>query len=218
MKKLLLISIFCLCYTLLIAQRMGIRIGLSQSKFTSDLIEIGQTSEFNSLKFQTDDVKNGLHFGLIAQYELGKIFFIQPEVLFNFNQINYYVEEITLEGGNVVATYKETYTRADVPISIGLKLIFVRLYVGGIAHFNIDYYSDFEDNFKNYKPNYKLPNFGWHYGMGIDLPLSKKMRLLVDIKHEKSIDDFGDGFEFEQQTNSIDQYFHRHVLSAGLIF
>lgn len=169
---------------------------------------------YNAVTINLAEAKQGGGFGIMAQIPFSKIFYIQPELLWDFHTIHYDVENVGLDNSTSSERLKETYYRVDVPVNIGVKLFGLKGFVGGIARFNMPGNSQFEDRYESYEQGFNMPSWGWHVGAGIDLGDT----IIIDAKYEESISDFGSHFSFGTESFSLNAKERRLVFSVGIVF
>ncbi len=176
--------------------------------FTSTNIE-----GYSTVTFDLAEAKQGGGFGIMAQVPFMKIFYIQPELLWDFHTIQYDVERVSLDQSVTNETMKEVYYRVDVPVNVGIKIYGLKAFTGGIARFNIPGKTTIEDNFPEYKQDFNMPSIGWHVGAGIDLGNT----IIIDAKYEQSISNFGHHFNFGGESHDLGTKEIRLVLSVGFV-
>lgn len=175
-------------------------------------IQVNDISGYQSLNIDIAEIKEGGGFGLIAQVPFSKIFYIQPELLWDFHNVIYKVDQTNLDNSITSTEMKEVYYRVDAPVSIGVKLFGLKAFVGGIARFQIDGKSDFENKYDDYKRDFDLPTWAWHVGAGIDLG-----PFIIDLKYEQNLNDFGNHFSFGNEQYSFQSKEKRLILAVGFV-
>lgn len=209
MKNVLIIALMIITSITASAQKFGIRGGLSSTDFNPKDLVVMNSNDVDQLKLAVDEAKYGLHFGLFAQFRKNK-FFIQPEVIFNSNKIEYTVEDIE---NNVGATaVSARYNYVDVPINAGLKLGPLRIQAGPVGHFFVNSASDLK-NWNGYKEKFKDATWGVQYGFGLDI-----WRTVLDFKWERNFKDFGDHVTFNDISYNFDDTQDRFIVSLGIAF
>jgi hypothetical protein len=168
--------------------------------------------EFNNsdylLEYKSGDI--GFHFGGMAQIKLGKVF-IQPEVLFSTAKTD--IKLTDLGGSSTVEEVgKQKFNKLDVPIIAGVKLGPLKLQLGPVATVQLNSKSDLlKDN--GIEQAYKGATIGYQAGLGLELS-----SLLIDVKYEGNLSQFGDGVKIGEQTFNFDQRMNQVILSLGFLF
>jgi hypothetical protein len=190
--------------------KIGVRGGLSTMDISANELIIKNKNDIKQLGIAVTDANYGVHFGLFMQAQIGK-FFIQPEVLFNSNSVEYALKDFT--DANVISTLKkESFQDLDLPIMIGAKFGPLRLQGGPVGHVHLNSTSDLFD-IEGYSQNFE--NMTWSYQAGIGLDLWK---FIIDLKYEGSFKKYGDHMVFDDKAYSFDDKPGRFVASLGIAF
>jgi len=171
---------------------LGLKGGLNTQINHPDDITIGNGGD-PKLNFGVDGRNFGTQFG--AYMRFGKKFFVQPEVLFNSNKIDY---KIGASGvGEVIKN--EKYQFLDIPVLMGVKLGPVRLQAGPVGHYFLKSTSELTD-FDGYEARFKQITWGWQGGLNIGFK-----RISLDLRYEGNfskqgnhITFFGDQYNFSE--------------------
>jgi hypothetical protein len=183
MKKILFVVLLAGLYNFSNAQiEFGLKAGLSSFDVASSSKVF--TSQNSIYKLNFKDAKYGHHFGVYGQAKLLGIF-IQPSVLFNSNHVSYSLEEYS-ERGIFDKILNEKYYNIDLPLMAGLKVSFIRLYAGPVAHLRLTTSSDLF-NIKGYNEHFDKATYGYQAGVGINIS-----KLRFDIAYEGNFSKFGD--------------------------
>ncbi len=211
MKKLMLLAICISCFQFANAQfKFGFRGGLSTMDISANDLIVTNKNDIDQLRLAISDANYGIHVGFFAQAKLGK-FFIQPEVLFNSNSVEYRLTDFT--DTQIISTLKkETFHNLDLPIMVGLKFGPLRLQAGPVAHVFINNKSDLFD-IKGYSQNFDKVNWGYQAGIGLDL-----WKIILDFKYEGSFNEFGDHMVFDGKGYSFNDNPGRLIASLGIAF
>jgi len=133
----------------------------------------------------------GTQFG--AYFRFGKGIFIQPEILFNSNRVDYKIGESSVN--EVIKN--EKYQYLDIPVLVGFKLGPVRVQGGPVGHYFLNSTSELTD-FDGYKARFKQMTWGWQTGLNIGAG-----RFSFDLRYEGNFSNqgnhitfFGDKYEF----------------------
>jgi hypothetical protein len=160
------------------------------------------------LEYKSGDV--GFHFGGMAQLKIGSLV-LQPEILFSTAKTD--IKLTDLNGSSATEEVgKQKFNKLDVPIIAGVKLGPIKLQAGPIATVQLNSKSDLlEEN--GIKQAYKGATIGYQAGIGLELT-----SLLIDLKYEGNLSQFGDGMKIGGQTFNFDQRMSQLILSLGFLF
>ena len=159
--------------------------GLKGGASTYDL---GLTQELDidqTYALSIDNARWGYHVGVLFQFNIGA-FVIQPEFLYNNNQVDYSFSE----NGQNADLLSETYQIIDFPLLVGLSAGPLRIMAGGIGHYFIDSESDFTD-IQGFESIYPDLQYGWQAGLGFDF-----FNAMIDLRYEGNFSQFGEHFYF----------------------
>lgn len=171
---------------------------------------IKDKNDINQLGISVNAADYGVHLGFFAQARLGK-FFIQPEVLFNSNSVEYKLNDFT-DASTISTIKKESFQNLDLPVMIGAKFGPLRLQAGPVGHVFIDSKSQLFD-IEGYAQNFENMTWGYQAGIGLDL-----WKIILDLKYEGSFNDFGDHMVFDGKSYSFNDSPGRFVASVGIAF
>lgn len=208
MKKLLLPFVCLLCIQFAQAQvKFGVRAGISTADISPSELNITRQGQFQDFKLAVKEANYGTHFGLFTQIQMGK-FFIQPEVIFNSNSVDFQASELD----NVNQIFREKYQYLDIPFMMGLKYGPLRLQGGPVGHLFVNSKSDLF-RIDEYDQNFDDFTIGWQAGIGLDI-----WKFVLDFKYEGRFNNFGDHIEFAGQQFEFDEKPGRMVLTLGYAF
>ncbi|MDX1476752.1 MAG: porin family protein [Saprospiraceae bacterium] len=190
--------------------RVGIKGGLSSVDIEPSSLIILDAGDAEKFKLDVRDAKYGLHLGFFIQAQLGG-FFIQPELVFNSNSVDYAIED--LQNIGVTKIRDENYQYLDIPIIVGAKFGPVRIGAGPVGHLFLDSTSDLFDDYDGYDPNFDELTFGWQAGIGLDI-----WKLHLDARYEGNLSDFGDHIVFNGRSYAFDKSPTRLIASVGISF
>jgi len=169
---------------------LGLKGGLNTQINHPDDITIGNGGDPN-LNFGVDGRNFGTQFG--AYMRFGNRFFVQPEVLFNSNKVDYKIGESGV--GEVIKN--EKYQYLDIPVLMGVKLGPVRLQAGPVGHYFLKSTSELTD-FDGYEARFKQMTWGWQGGLNVGFK-----RISLDLRYEGNFSKqgnhmtfFGDQYQF----------------------
>lgn len=157
MKKVLLFLFVALFATNINAQvlRLGVKAGIvaNYSELKENLSSAGATIE-------TLSNPTGYHFGAFLRCNLPFNLYLQPEALFSSNTNSYYSNYDVM---------KQRVTQFDVPVLLGLKVVFLRLNAGPMFRFKLtDKVINDTGNF-NIGSDLNNRGVGYQVGLGVDL-------------------------------------------------
>ena len=209
MKRSIVFSIIlCMAFNMQAQLKAGIRAGLSSTDIMPGDLVITNQDGLDEFKFNVSNATYGLHFGAFAQAKIGG-FFIQPEVLFNSNTVDFTVEDL---GSLSNTAFQEKYQYLDIPVMMGLKFGPLRLQAGPVAHVFISSKSDLVP-VDGYEQNFESTSFGYQAGIGLDL-----WKFIIDIKYEGNFSKFGNHITIDGQPYAFDKNPSRMVATLGISF
>ncbi|MDO8367403.1 MAG: outer membrane beta-barrel protein [Saprospiraceae bacterium] len=169
---------------------LGLKGGINTQINHPDDITIGNGADPN-FNFGVNGRNFGTQFGGYMRF--GNKFFIQPEVLFNSNKIDYKIGESGV--GEVIKN--EKYQYLDIPVLMGVKLGPVRLQAGPVGHYFLNSRSELTD-YNGYEARFKQMTWGWQGGLNVGFK-----RISLDFRYEgnfskqgEHITFFGDQYNF----------------------
>lgn len=203
MKKFLFLSLLlCTVFAAQAQFKFGIRGGISSLDFDPMPIITGD----ESLEVAFQDASYGVHGGIFAR--IGKKVYLQPEILFNSNTVDYNVTDFS--GSELL---KERYQFVDIPLLVGVKLGFLRVQAGPVGHIFVNSTSEIAEKFSNYEQTFEDMTYGYQAGIGFDLG-----KLVVDLKYEGNFEKYGEHFTFNDTQYMFDGAPARLIASLGLTF
>lgn len=210
MKRSILLLVFLVFCVAINAQiKIGLKGGLSTFDIEpSSLILIDQ-NEVEAFKLQVADAKFGLHLGIFMQAIVGN-FFVQPELIFNSNTVDYSLQD--LRGSLGTSIRDENFQYLDIPIMLGFRFGPVRIGGGPVGHVFLNSTSDLYD-FQGYDQNFQRLTYGWQAGLGLDI-----WKLHLDFRYEGNFTRFGDHIVFFGRNYSFDNAPSRMIASLGVSF
>ena len=189
--------------------KLGIKAGLGSYNLTFSDLLVTNADQFEELKLSVKEADLGMHFGLMSQINLAN-FFIQPELVFNSNAVNYQIEDF---GDSFIDdVFKEQYQYLDIPILMGARLGPFRLGAGPVGHVFLNSTSDLF-RFKDYKQTFKDISYGWQAGFGLDL-----WKLHFDLRYEGNFSKFGDHITFNDRSYQFSDTPTRVLASVAISF
>jgi hypothetical protein len=207
MKIKLLLVIACIgCFSVVAFSqaRFGIRAGLSTSDINPSQLVIKDEATLDEFTLAVKDAKYGIHAGVFAKLPIGKILFLQPEILFNSNRVDF-------ERGDLNEVFKESYQYLDIPVMAGLKLGPIKPQIGLVGHVFLNSTSEF--NLESYREDFKDFTLGWQGGLGLEIK-----KIFIDFKYEGNFSNFGDHIVISGQRYEFDDKPSRLIMTIGLAF
>lgn len=198
-KSILLLIVVIFTTTVVDAQmvQFGAKMGMNLNADQLDITSSGIDDLSNSFKNNT-----GYHIGLMTRINLVGLY-VQGDLLYVRN--SYEVNKVEV---------KEN--RIDLPVVVGLKLLFVRLYVG--PRFNIDLGSDvvkgLDSTMDNLKPEFENRWLGYQAGIGLDL--FKKVS--IDFNYNGYFKAPNQLFTYDGGSMRVKQKSRQYWISIGYYF
>lgn len=159
MKKVILLLVVIISTTTMASAQLlkfGAKAGVNMNSTDFAL------SDVESADYVLEGVTNnaGYHVGISTQVNLIGLY-VQGDALFVHDAYSYTVSDNTIE-------VKES--RLDIPVVVGLRLLFFRLYAG--PRFSIALGENFKetvDNVSSFKPSFNNEALAYQAGVGIDI-------------------------------------------------
>jgi len=192
--------------------KFGIRAGLNTTSIDPNSLLILNNNDAEELRLGLERARYGYHLGVFLQLQ-ADFLFIQPEVWFRSNSIDYKLEDLQVGTVNTIVT--EQYQYLDIPVLLGLKLGPLRLGCGPVGHLFINSTSDIQEgNFgDDYDPRFRELTVGYIAGLGIDI-----WNFHIDFNYEGSFQNFGDHFYFFGERYAFDRSAARIIGTIGISF
>ena len=191
--------------------KFGVRGGISTTEISANELLVTNAEDMNRLKLGIQEANYGYHFGLFAQANAGS-FFIQPEVLFNSNTVDFKVVDLTINEA-VPEILNEKYQYLDIPVMVGFKLFnTLRLQGGPVGHVFLNSSSDLV-NIEGYEEKFEQFTYGYQAGLGLDL-----RKFVIDLKYEGNFNNFGNHINIDGRAYEFNQAPTRLVASIGIAF
>jgi len=205
-----LLVLFMLFSTLASSQiELGVKAGLSSSDLDPESILIH--NGLNTTEISIAEAGYGFHFGLYTRLRIANIF-IEPSFLLNSSRVDYNVEEQIVETGVFSTIKSETYNNLDIPLMIGMKIGFLRIQGGPVAHILLNSTSELTD-INGYRQRFRDASYGIQGGIGLDI-----WRIRLDLNYETNLSNYGSDVDIDGETFQFDQRPGRMVASIGLRF
>ncbi len=199
MKKLALISIFCIAM-----------VGTSFSQFK---IGIRGGMNFDNVKMvkQPEDVEilydrgMGFHFGVTSQLELLGLY-IQPELLFSTVSNDVTLDQISTNGIDEIG--KQRFNKVDVPILAGIKFSKLKLGAGPVFTKVVKTKSDIFDEEVR-----KSATVGYLLSAGFDFD-----KFNIELRYEGNLSKYGTGVKIGNSIYDFDTRMNQVILTTAFYF
>lgn len=212
MKKILLIFCFAALSLPVFSQvQFGFRAGLGTTDISPNQLTLLSEDGREALGLAIDDAKFNIFGGFLVRIEISN-FFLQPELMFSSNGVDYEVTDFTNVGETITTIKNENYQYLDIPLMVGYRLGPIRLMLGPEGHVFLNSTSDLFD-FENYDQNFDGLTIGWQGGIGIDIA-----KFMLDLRYQGNFSDFGTHIRFAGEDYQFDESPSRLMLSAGFLF
>ena len=197
MKKVLFTAVLLLSFSFSQAQfHLGIMAGYNSSLTLSNIGDV--TNGTYNLTNVGNEMWNDFHAGLFARIPLGKVVYLQPELLYSIQKKTFTlgIPDILSGGSNITVDRFATFNTVDVPILVGaklldLKIVNLRAFAGPMLRFDAGSTLDFKNltsgsNFDTNKlvNEVQKANLGLEAGIGIDVlmfALDLRYNLIADM-------------------------------------
>ena len=213
MRKLYLsILVLFLCQVIGFTQvRFGLKLGVSSNDIDVDNLMIDEPGLSDRLTLALEEANYGVHFGIQLRAYLGNTFFMQPELIFNSNTVEFGVDNLD-EPGLGRQLFDESYQYLDIPILFGWELGPLRLQAGPTGHVYLNNSSDLFD-FQDYDQNFNDLTIGYLWGFGLDI-----WNLTIDVRREGNFTNFGNHIRFGETRFDFDETPSRWLFTLGYLF
>jgi hypothetical protein len=197
MKKIIIAAALLLTFTTSFAQfHFGIKAGYNSSLTLNNIGDI--TNGTYNLTNVGNELWNDFHAGLFARIPIGKIIYVQPELLYSIQKKNFQlgIPDILSGGKNITVDRLASFSTIDVPLLLGakildFKIINLRAFAGPLLKFDAGSTLSFQNltsgsAFDTSKliQDVKKANLGLEAGVGIDvlmLALDFRYNLISDM-------------------------------------
>lgn len=191
--------------------KFGIRGGVSTTEISAEELLVINAEDMALLKLSIQEANYGYHFGIFAQVNAGS-FFIQPEILFNSNTVDFKVVDLTVNEA-VPEILNEKYQYLDIPLMLGFKLFnTLRLQGGPVGHVFLNNTSDLVD-ISGYEEEFERFTYGYQAGIGLDF-----WKFVIDLKYEGNFNNFGSHINIDGRAYEFNQAPTRLVATVGIAF
>jgi hypothetical protein len=205
MKRILLISGLLIgsIYFLAAQSQIGVKLGVSSYDLPTDVLELNS----RDLKLSIEGANYGIHFGLYGRIGiLG--FYLQPEVLFNSNSVQYRVDDFD-QNSTIEEIRTEKYQNIDIPVLVMFAPSIFRVYAGPVGHYFL-YSSSALSTIEGFKEEFKTLKYGYQAGLGIQIGA-----LMVDARYEGNFNKYGDHITIDGEPFSFSSTPSRIMISLA---
>ncbi|HHJ50668.1 MAG TPA: PorT family protein [Phaeodactylibacter sp.] len=212
MKRILFsLAVFLIGLTTLKAQfAAGVKLGMSSTDIEASDLNIFDQNGIQELSMSIENANYGFLIGGFMRIPIKK-FFIQPEVLFNSNSVDYRVTDFRQQGF-VDTILREKYQYLDIPLMLGFKFGPLRLNGGPVSHIFLGSNTQL-NSIQDYGQMFKNAEYGWQAGLGLDI-----WKIAVDLRYEGNFNKFGDHITIGGEQFSFDDSPARFVATIGYTF
>ncbi len=201
-KKTIFLFFMCLFVFGQVRGQIGVRIGGHSLDVVSpsEIFLDGQSINFL-------DSPLGFQAGLFGKLDL-KLITLETRLMFHSTSVNY-----TLNGDNGTIgsnIRSESFNNLDIPLLIGIDVLFLNLFAGPVAHIHLDATSELIE-LQQLSARFSAAEYGWRAGFGVNVG-----KLDLTLEYEGNFSRFGDhifiaGRQFDFGTSPS-----RLLLSLGI--
>jgi len=209
MKKISILLLLFICSLKGYSQlEIGLKFGLNTTNITNNAIVYHNDDQH--LEIDLTEAEYGYHLGIYSRLSIAS-FYLEPIAQFNSSQIHYKITEFT-EGEIINSIKSEKFSTLDIPILFGIKMGFLRLQTGPVAHINIDSKSELIE-IDGYEQKFKEASYGFQIGAGIDI-----WKLRMDVNYEGNFSRFADHLSINGTDLAFNDAASRILFTVGYKF
>jgi len=204
-KTILLISLFVLFNTPNVFSQIdfGVKMGI-HSFDLSNPVDIALPNN-ESIKFT--DAKLGFQGGIYSRFEIGGVY-LEPRIMLNTTSVNY---TFNGDNGGLVNNIKqESFTNLDIPVLFGFDVLFLNLFLGPVAHLNLNTTSDLFD-IAGYDERFKTATYGFRFGTCFSLG-----QIELGLEYEGNFSNFGDHINIGGESFTFSDTPSRLIFNIGI--
>ncbi|MEM1326615.1 MAG: porin family protein [Bacteroidota bacterium] len=202
-------TILFVCLLLSIATQaqvlFGVRGGFNTTDIEAEQLLITNDETLQAFNLAVADVKFGVHAGLFLKVPITDFIFIQPEVLFNSNRVDFQRDDT--EG-----IFREKYQYLDIPVIAGFQFGPIKPQFGLVGHVFLR--SNSELDIEGYRQDFRDLTVGWQGGLGLEFG----DKFLVDVRYEGNLSKFGNHITVAGEEYAFDDRPSRLVFILGYAF
>ena len=197
---------FILLFSFLYANSTFAQIGVKAGVHTFDINNPREIIFPRETTLSYSEANLGFQAGLYGRIKLGGLF-LEPGVMLNSTKVEYRLDG---ENGNLGQQLRsETFTNLDIPVLLGLNVLFLDLTLGPVAHLHLNSISDLTD-FDGYSSRFSTADYGWRAGIGTSIG-----KLNIGLEYEGNFSEFGDHITIAGQEFSFGSNPSRILLNVG---
>ena len=181
----------------------GVKAGINTIKVQDEILD----SSFEDFTLAIQEAQYGFHAGIFLRAKMGPIL-LQPELVFNSDNIDYSFDQGDL-GQSIV---NQTYRSIDAPILGGVKIGPIRVLGGPVFHYHLESISSLEEQVQTKSFSDEL-TVGFQIGGGFDIK-----KITFDIRFETNQSVLGESLSIGGQDIAFSQNRNRLVASVGYKF
>jgi hypothetical protein len=187
----------------------GIYLGTNSTQLDPSALLIEQDA-VNKYSLAIKNSNYGFHAGIYFQAEITS-FYLQTGIYLQTNSYDYTLTDI-YNPDNEEQILNERFNNVDIPISIGFKFLFFRIYTGPTANIYLSSSSDLNE-MNGFEQNFKPVGYSYHLGVGINAG-----RFRFDTKWEQNLSNYADAIIFQDISYKFDERPSRLFFSIGYRF
>lgn len=158
-----------------------------------------------SIKFR--DAKVGFQGGIYTKFQIGSIY-LEPRVMLNTTSVNY---TFNGDNGGIVENIKqESFTNLDIPVLFGFDVLFLNMYLGPVAHLNLNTSSDLFD-IAGYNERFKTATYGYRIGTCFSLG-----SIELGLEYEGNFSNFGEHINIGGEQFTFSDTPSRLIFNIGI--
>ena len=210
MRKILFLPLLLLPFLASAQVKFGVGLGMSTTEIEPSDLLITDNNGAQNLVMKLENANYGIHGGVMLRIPIKK-FFLQPEVYFNANSVDFRVQDVS-GGGLEEKVLREKYQYLDIPFMVGYKLGPLRLQAGPTGHVFLGCQSEL-DEIEGYEKVFEDLTYGWQGGLGLDV-----WKLTLQLNYEGNFSRFGDHITLFGKSFAFDERPARFVATLGFFF
>lgn len=211
MKRLFFLLLLPLSSSLFAQLNPGFKLGAGTGSLPAQNLAITDQAGQSRYLIAADKAGYSIHGGLVFQWRMGKVFFLQPEMLFQTDGVNYSVADLEKPGEPAVFL-NEKYQHLYLPISLGFRAGPLRFQGGAQGQLFLTSRSGL-DGLDGYSRAFTRAGYNWIAGAGIDIWKT----VMLDFRYEGRLKEQLDQFSFYGQRYPMQQEPFRLLVSVGIL-
>jgi len=153
------------------------------------------------------DAQLGFQGGIYTKFDLGNIY-LEPRIMLNTNSVQY-----TLNGdnGGLFENIKEeSFTNLDIPLLFGFDVLFLDMFLGPVAHINLNTTSDLFD-IAGFDERFQTATYGFRIGTCFSLG-----NIELGLVYEGNFSNFGDHITIGGESFTFADTPSRLIFNVGI--